>query len=210
MALVIGIENGIDKGISEKTLKLTNGFNFGVVCMHAGVSRIGDKGYRVTVSPEEAAARFKLVLDTMPLWDDQENTWEYKWLTNPAKMEFLEEHDWTCNAGSKSTEEFLHHMSNIIMGNAIKDTVLNKSFKRTDYSDIEKQMDTVRQLIGAIMSGEYEDYYDDNMWMVDMLTDAFEPYDNWDLNEPFYNGKYLVWDDDDYCYRLETEPQKEE
>ena len=201
MPMVIGIENGIEKGFSEKELKVTNGFAFGVVCMHAGVSRIGDKGYRVKVSAEEAHARFKLVLDSMPLWDDQENTWEYKWLTDLDNIKRLEEHDWYTNAGSKSTEEFLHHMSNIIMGDAIRDTVLNKSFKRTDYSDIERQKETVRQLIGAIMSGEYEDYYDDNMWMVDMLIDSFEPYDNWDLNEPFYNGKYLVWDDDDYCSR---------
>ena len=45
MPLTIGIENGLDKGFTENELGLTNGFAFGVVCMHAGVSRIGEKGY---------------------------------------------------------------------------------------------------------------------------------------------------------------------
>ncbi len=91
MPLVIGIENGTDKGFTKKELGLTNGFTLGVICMHAGIGRIGDKAYGVVISAEEAVERFKLVLDTMPLWDDQENTWEYKWLTNLDNMKRLEE-----------------------------------------------------------------------------------------------------------------------
>ena len=67
MPLIIGIENGTEKGFTEKELGLTNGFAFGVVCMHAGVGKIGVDRYYTSVDAEEAHARFKLVLDTMPL-----------------------------------------------------------------------------------------------------------------------------------------------
>ena len=58
MPLVIGIENGTDKGFTKKELGLTNGFTLGVICMHAGIGRIGDKGYGIVISAEEAVERF--------------------------------------------------------------------------------------------------------------------------------------------------------
>tara|TARA_R100000406_G_scaffold95459_1_gene89840 strand:- start:200 stop:841 length:642 start_codon:yes stop_codon:yes gene_type:complete len=213
MPLIIGIENGTDKGFTEKELGLTNGFLFGVVCMHAGVGRIGDKAYCTVISAEEAQARFKLVLDTMPVWEDQQNTWEYKWLTDLDNIKRLEEHDWTCNAGSKSAEEFLHHMQYIMMEDAVRGTPLDKHLKRTDWRDLSHQNDTIRNLIGMCLNGNADDWhreYGNFDWLVEQLTDAFAPYKHWDLEEKFYDGMYLVWDDDEYKYTLSDKPEGDE
>ena len=209
MPLVIGIENGTDKGFTKKELGLTNGFTLGVICMHAGIGRIGDKGYGIVISAEEAVERFKLVLDTMPLWDNQENTWEYKWLTNLDNIKRLEENNWTCNAGSKSTEQFIHDMKNTMFDNATRQTMFKYS-PRVSWDDFKSQKETIRNILGMILTGDDKRYYDDNKWMVDELAGAFEPYDNWNLKKPFYDGKYLVYDEDTDEYKLSREPQKED
>jgi hypothetical protein len=209
MTLDIGIENGTDKGFTKKELGLTNGFTLGVICAHAGIGRIGDKAYGVVISAEEAVERFKLVLDTMPLWDDQENTWEYKWLTNLDNMKRLEENDWYCNAGSKSTEQFIHDMKNVMFDYATRETMFKYS-PRVSWDDFKSQKETIRSILGMILTGDDKRYYDDNKWMVYDLTAVFEPYDNWDLKKPFYDGKYLVYDEDTDEYKLSKEPQKED
>ena len=213
MPLIIGIENGTDKGFTEKELGLTNNMTLGVICMHAGVGKIGVDRFYTSVDAEEAHARFKLVLDTMPLWEDQENTWEYKWLTDLDNIKRLEEHGWTCNVSTKSPEEFLHHMQHIMMERAIRDTPLDKYLKRTDWRDVEHQKDTIRNLIGMCLNGNANDWYREYGrsfdWLVEQLTDAFAPYDHWDLEEKFYDGMYLVWDDDEYKYILSDKPQEE-
>ncbi len=209
MTLDIGVINGIDKGFTKKELGLTNGFTLGVICMHAGISRIGDKGYGIVISAEEAVERFKLVLDTMPLWDDQENTWEYKWLTNLDNIKRLEENNWTCNAGSKSTEQFIHDMKNTMFDNATRQTMFKYS-PRVSWDDFKSQKETIRSILGMILTGDDKRYYDDNKWIVDELAGAFEPYDNWNLKKPFYDGKYLVYDEDTDEYKLSREPQKED
>ena len=208
MPLTIGIENGLDKGFTENELGLTNGFAFGVVCMHAGVSRIGEKGYGTIVSAEEAHARFKLVLDAMPLWDDQENSGPYKWLTDLDNIKRLEEHDWYCNAGTKTTTEFLHDMRNIMIDNAIKGTPLDGNIQKDTYREAEEQKGTVRTIIGCILSGNDKKWHDDNNWIVEELTHVFEPYDHWDLSKPFYDGQYLVYGNDGYT--LSDTPQEDE
>mgnify|MGYP003141391155 FL=1 len=166
-------------------------------------------GYSVVISAEEAVERFKLVLDTMPLWDDQENTWEYKWLTNLDNIKRLEENDWYCNAGSKSTEQFIHDMKNVMFDNATRQTMFKHS-PRVSWDDFKSQKETIRSILGMILTGDDKRYYDDNKWMVDELTCAFEPYDNWNLKKPFYDNKYLVYDEDTDEYKLSREPQKED
>ena len=213
MPLIIGIENGTEKGFTEKELGLTNNMTLGVICMHAGVGKIGVDRFYTSVDAEEAHARFKLVLDTTPLWEGQENTWEYKWLTDLDNIKRLEEHGWTCNVSTKSPEEFLHHMQHIMMERAIRDTPLDKYLKRTDWRDVEHQKDTIRNLIGMCLNGNANDWYREYGrsfdWLVEQLTDAFAPYDHWDLEEKFYDGMYLVWDDDEYKYILSDKPQEE-
>jgi len=207
--LTIGIKNGTDKGFTKEELEVTNGFHFGIICMHAGVGRIGDKAYRTVISAEEACDRFKIVMDEMPLWEDQENTFPYKWLTDVDNIKRLEENSWYCNAGNKKPEHFLHHMKNIIMNKIVKRTQLEGHYKATTYEDTQRQKEAVRTVLGLLLTGEAEDYYDDNQWIVDTITDAFEPYDHWNLSKPFYNGQYLVYDLDTYEYKLADKPQEE-
>ncbi len=210
MPLIIGIENGIDKGFTKEELELTNGFAFGAVCMHAGVGRIGDKTYRTVISAEEACARFKIVMDAMPLWEDQENSFPYKWLTDVDNIKRLEDNGWKCNVGNKTPEHFLHHMKNIIMEDIVRETPLDGHNRRVDYEDTQRQKEAVRTVLGLLLTGEAEDYYDDNQWIVDTITDAFEPYDHWNLSKPFYNGQYLVYDLDTYEYKMADKPQEDE
>lgn len=213
MPIVIGIENGIDKGFTKNELELTNGFTLGLICMHAGVGCIGDKAYRTVIEAEEVVERFRLVMDTMPLWgEDKKSNQEsdaYKWLTNIDNIRRLEANDWSCNAGNKSTAEFVHHMRKVIFDEATKNTMFKYS-PSPSWSDLDNQKNTLRIVIGAILSGEDKEYHDDNSWLVEHLTDSFEPWDYFDLSKPFYNHKYLVYDEDECRYKLAKEPQQEE
>ena len=210
MPLTIGIENGTDKGFTKEELQLTNGFALGAICMHAGVGRIGNEAYRTVISAEEAHERIKLVLDTMPLWDDQENTFAYKWLTNLDNIKRLEENHWYCNAGNKTTAEFVHHMRKVIFDNATRDTMFKYS-PSISYDDLRNRHNTVRSIVGTILSGDAKEYYGNDInWVVESLNEAFEPYDYHDLSKPFYDNKYLVYNEHLCEYRLSNKPQQEE
>ena len=76
MALIIGIENGLEKGFTEEELEFTNGFSFGVLCMIAGIGDIipyhgapkswtvKDFYHRVKVTSEVITS------DCLPKWFD--------------------------------------------------------------------------------------------------------------------------------------------
>ncbi len=210
VGLIIGIENGLEKGFTKEELQLTNEFALGAICMHAGVGRIGNKAYRTVVSVKEAHERIKLVLDTMPLWNDQENTFAYKWLTNVDNIKRLEENDWYCNVGNKTTAEFVHHMRIVIFDNATRDTMFKYS-PSISYDDFRSQRDTVRTIVGTILSGDAKEYYGNDInWVAESLNEAFEPYDYHDLTKPFYDNKYLVYNEHLCEYRLSSKPQEEE
>tara|TARA_R110002020_G_scaffold9276_3_gene36631 strand:+ start:1481 stop:2092 length:612 start_codon:yes stop_codon:yes gene_type:complete len=201
MPLTIGIENGIDKGFTKEELGLTNGFALGAVCMHAGVGRIGDAAYRTVVSVEETHERFKLVLDAMPLWEDQENSAPYKWLTNLDNIKRLEANDWSCNVGNKSREEFLHHMKNIIFDNATRDTMF-KYAPSPSWEDIKSQKEIAIHIVGSMLKG----YELDNDYIIDTLVHGFELFES---DKPFYDGLYLRFDENDCVHYLSAEREEE-
>lgn len=53
MPLIIGVENGTEKGITSDEIKLTNSYGLGILCMNAGLDRIEDVSafwYRITLT----------------------------------------------------------------------------------------------------------------------------------------------------------------
>ena len=100
MALTIGIENGLEKGFTKEEIQVTNGFAFGVLCMHTGTGKIGESRY--SASAEETYERFIMMMDALN-WQPDEVS-EFITLEN---VERLEEAGWTANISHRSMEEFM-------------------------------------------------------------------------------------------------------
>lgn len=116
MALIIGIENGLEKGFTKEELEFTNGFAFGVLCMTAGVNavipkwgnapkkwkaqdfldriRITNQHSKVFMNKKDGDAR-------MPSW------------FNLDFIERMEDADWSANVSFKSTREWKGDMARV-------------------------------------------------------------------------------------------------
>lgn len=102
MPLIVGIRNGIDKGMTESDLELTNGFGFGVMCMHAGVGRIDDDRYSQSVSVEEFRRRLLLTNEVFGTFDKDA-------FAKKMTIEFVQkmkDAEWSCNVSTKSKRAF--------------------------------------------------------------------------------------------------------
>jgi len=104
MPLIVGIENGLDKGMTESDLQLTNGFGFGMLCIHASVGRIVDDEKREDfgVSVEEFRRRLLLVNELYRIYDVDA-------FANKMTIEFVEkmkDAGWSANVGTSSNRKF--------------------------------------------------------------------------------------------------------
>ena len=205
MPLIIGIKNGTDKGLTEEELMLTNGFELGVLCMTAGIGNIGDVRYSTTITAEEARERFMVVMKVNGYDEDSDI---YKWLSNLDNIKRMEAADWSCNVCNESQEEFLHKMRNIHFGKTLRDMKLEhiKNTGEIRWNDLEEQHKSIRNIVGTILSGDDSWYEGDNYWVAELLTDAF---DMWNNSGPFYGEKYLCWDEDKSKAYLSDTPQEE-
>lgn len=119
MPLIVGIENGLDKGMTESDLSLTNGFGFGVMCMHAGVGRIDDDRYTQSVTVEEFRRRLLLINEVYEIFNKDA-------FANKMTIEFVQkmkDADWSANVSTISKREF------------------NNQFKKSCASKIEDALD---------------------------------------------------------------------
>ena len=102
MPLIVGIKNGLDKGMTESDLELTNGFGLGIMCMHAGVGRIEDDRYSQSVSVEEFRRRLLLTNELYRIFDRDA-------FANKMTIEFVEkmrDAGWSANVSTMSKRAF--------------------------------------------------------------------------------------------------------
>ena len=94
MPLIIGVENGIQKGFTEDDLELINGLGFGVLMMITGTGKIGNlKTFRNRLL--EANYVTKLYdIDALKL------------KMNLKFIQKMKDADWSCNVGESSEKEF--------------------------------------------------------------------------------------------------------
>ena len=119
MPLIVGIENGLDKGMTESDLSLTNGFGFGVMCMHAGVGRIDDDRYTQSVSVKEFRRRLLLINEVYEIFNRDA-------FAKKMTIEFVQkmkDADWSANVSTISKRAF------------------NTQFKKTCASMTEESLD---------------------------------------------------------------------
>jgi len=198
MALTIGIVNGIDKGFTKEEIQVTNGFAFGVLCMHTGTGKIGEGRY--SASAEETYERFILMLDALD-WKPDEVS-EFITLENVKR---LEEAGWTANIGHKSKEEFMWHLKNMVFDklfNKHNPSYLHRTESYRTWNDVCKQKEMIRTTVGEAIRSGSDKYY------IEELCEAFDVW-NMDLSEPFYYNKYLTYDEDADVICLSNEPQEE-
>ena len=216
MQMTIGIENGTDKGFTIEELKLTNGFELGVLCMHVGVGKIEDERedggwYRCPpISAEEARDRFMLGMDVLTGFSDELR----EFLSDIENIKRMQSSDWSNNCGSKSQEEFMHHMKNMAWTFTIqrgKYPTLNDSLRSVSWDDKQKQEMLIRQVIGFRLAGNEKHYYESPSDFTEQFVDTFNAYDPRSKDEGYHYTNYgqtelfLHYNEDTYEYELTRE-----
>ena len=98
MPLIVGVENGIERGFTERELSLTNGFGFGMLATNAGV------GFNVwdEITVEEFRRR-------MLLCNFANNVYDMEDFYEIMTIEFcqrLKDADWYCNTTTYTKRKF--------------------------------------------------------------------------------------------------------
>ena len=102
MPLIVGIENGIDKGFTKSEISLVNGFGFGMLAMNAGVGSMSRSKYGVTITPEVFRKR-------MLMCNFVNRIYNMEALYDMLTLEFcerLQEAEWSCNVANLNDEDF--------------------------------------------------------------------------------------------------------
>ena len=102
MPLIVGIENGIDKGFTESEISLVNGFGFGMLAMNAGVGSMSRSKYGVKITPEVFRKR-------MLMCNFVNRIYNMEALYDMLTLEFCErlrEAEWSCNVANLNDEDF--------------------------------------------------------------------------------------------------------
>mgnify|MGYP003141051599 FL=1 len=98
MPLIVGIENGIERGFTERELSLTNGFGFGMLATNAGVGF----GVWEKITVEEFRRRMLLCNFANRIYDMEDF---YEIMT----IEFcqrLKDAEWYCNTTTYDKRKF--------------------------------------------------------------------------------------------------------
>ena len=98
MPLIVGIENGIERGFTERELSLTNGFGFGMLATNAGV------GFNVweEITVEEFRRRMLLCNFATNAYD-MEDFYE---IMTIEFCERLKDAEWYCNTTTYNKRKF--------------------------------------------------------------------------------------------------------
>ncbi len=102
MPLIVGIENGIEKGFHETEINLVNGLGFGLLAQNAGVGSMSVGYGGVKITPEEFRRRMLLCNFANPIYD---MGMFYRTMT----LEFCErlrDADWSCNVTTYDKRKF--------------------------------------------------------------------------------------------------------
>ena len=102
MPLIVGIENGLEKGFTENEIRLVNGFGFGMLAINAGVGSMSRSKRGVTITPEVFRKR-------MLRCNYVNQIYHMDALTHMLTVEFcerLQEADWSCNVTNLSDDDF--------------------------------------------------------------------------------------------------------
>tara|TARA_R100000544_G_C2220933_1_gene57517 strand:- start:165 stop:836 length:672 start_codon:yes stop_codon:yes gene_type:complete len=222
--MTIGIENGTKKGFTTEELKLTNGFELGVLCMHVGVGKIEDKredgGWHRSppISAEEARDRFMLGMDALKGFSDELR----EFLSDIENIKRMQASGWSNNCGSMPQEEFMHHMRNMVWTYTMekkKYSTLNNSLRSVSWEDKQKQEMLIRQVIGFRLAGNEEHYYESPSEFTEQLIyafDAYTPHHAHSEDEGYHFTNYgqtelfLRYNDDTCEYELTTEKGDDE
>ena len=221
MPLLVGIENGTDKGFTQEELKLTNSFELGALCMHVGVGRIEvereDGGWHSSppITVEEAHDRFTLGMSILKGFSDELQAF----LSDIENIKRMMLAHWYTNAGSKPQEEFMHHMKNMAWTYALeknKYSTLNDNTLSVSWDDMQKREMYIRQVIGFRLAGNEEDYYESPSEFTEQLIDSFNAYAPRSEDEGYHykNGGetalFLHYNEDTYAYELTREKGDDE
>ena len=221
MPLTIGIENGTEKGFTTEELKLTNGFELGVLCMHVGVGDIEDErkdgGWHrcPPINAEEARDRFMLGMNALRGFSDELR----EFLSDIENIKRMQASGWSNNCGSKSQEEFMHHMRNMAWAYSMERgeyPTLTNSLHSVSWGDKQKQEMLIRQVIGFRLAGNEEDYYESPSEFTEELIQAFDAYAPRSKDEGYHftnHGQtelFLRYNEDTYEYELTREKGDEE
>jgi len=219
--MTIGIENGTKKGFTTEELKLTNGFELGVLCMHVGVGKIEDKredgGWHRSppISAEEARDRFMLGMDALKGFSDELR----EFLSDIENIKRMQSSGWSNNCGSKPQEEFMHHMRNMAWTYTMergKYPTLRDTNYGVSWDDMQKREMYIRQVIGFRLVDNEEHYYDSPSEFTEQLIGAFNAYAPRKEDEGYHYTNYgqtelhLHYSDDTRTYELTTKKGDDE
>lgn len=102
MPLIVGIENGYEKGFTEREISLVNGFGFGMLAINAGVGSMSRSKRGVNITPRVFRRRMLRCNDVIPIFNMGA-------LTNKLTVEFcerLQAAGWSCNVTNLNDEDF--------------------------------------------------------------------------------------------------------
>ena len=102
MPLIVGIENGVEKGFTESEISLVNGFGFGMLAINAGVGSMSRSKRGVTITPEVFRER-------MLMCNEVNRIYNMEVLERRLTIEFcerLQEAEWSCNVTNLNDEDF--------------------------------------------------------------------------------------------------------
>ena len=119
MPLIIGIENGIEKGFTEEELEFTNGFPLGVLCMTAGVGAVippymgkyGNTPKRW--NEKDFLNRIRITNQHCKIFMNKNGDAIMPSMFNLDFVERMEEAGWSCNVGFKPTKEWKADMARV-------------------------------------------------------------------------------------------------